>query len=124
MKKRLLTISLLAATMVIAAACGGGGAGSGDSSASATGETKEFTINASNFEFDLKEITVNKGDTVKITLKNAEGLHAVMINGYKKEVKADQTITFVADKTGEFDFLCSIFCGAGHGDMVGKLIVQ
>lgn len=122
MKKWLIAICIMMTAMLVMTACG-----SNDNESSepeGNGEVKEFTINASNFEFDLKEIKVNKGDTVKITLKNTEGNHAVKFDGYNKEVKADDTLSFVANKTGEFQYECSIFCGAGHSDMVGKLIVE
>ena len=32
-------------------------------------------------------------------------------------------VVFTPDKTGEFTFSCNIFCGSGHEDMVGRLIV-
>lgn len=116
MKRWLLLLCVAVVSVFVMAACGGEAAG--------TGEVKEFTIDATNFDFDVKEIKVNKGDTVKVTLKNSQGVHAVEFKGYKKEVKGDQTISFVANKTGEFEYICSIFCGTGHGDMVGKLIVE
>jgi cytochrome c oxidase subunit 2 len=124
MKKGLVLIGLLFVLALVLSACGGNGNDTAGSDAAATGEIKEFTINATNFEFDQKEIKVNKGDTVKITLINEEGMHAVEFEGYKKEVQAGKTISFVADKTGEFEYICSIFCGAGHDDMKGTLIVQ
>jgi len=120
MKKMMLAFCLVILSALLLGACGSKDSGA----AEGNGEVKEFTIDATNFDFDLKEIKVNKGDTVKITLKNSEGNHAVKIDGYNKEVQGDKTISFVADKAGEFQYECSIFCGAGHGDMVGKLIVE
>jgi len=35
-----------------------------------------------------------------------------------------KTISFIADQVGEFNFFCSVFCGSGHSDMRGKLIVN
>ena len=34
------------------------------------------------------------------------------------------TLRFTADKAGRFDFLCDVFCGDGHEDMSGTLIVD
>lgn len=125
MKKWVVLMGLMLAAMIVVSACGKSDSGSnGGNAGSGTGEVKEFTIDATNFDFDLKEIKVNKGDTVKLKLVNSQGNHALMVEGYKKEVKGNQTITFVADKTGEFNYICSIFCGNGHDDMLGKLIVQ
>jgi len=122
MKKSILVISLVLAMVLVVSACGNSEKDAGGE-ANATGEVKEFTIDATNYEFDLKEIKVNKGDTVKITLENSQGMHAVKFEGYNKEVQGNKTISFVADKTGEFEYICSIFCGTGHDKMVGKLIV-
>ena len=32
-------------------------------------------------------------------------------------------IAFTPDKTGKFQYLCDIFCGEGHEDVTGTLIV-
>ena len=37
---------------------------------------------------------------------------------------APTTVEFIADKVGEFPFVCSKFCGFGHGKMKGKLVVE
>ena len=41
--------------------------------------------------------------------------------GVRKGV--DVTITLVPTETGEYTIICTIFCGAGHGDMHGLLDV-
>jgi cytochrome c oxidase subunit 2 len=84
MKNWIVVMSLILATLLILSACGKAEKGAEETNAS--GQTKEFTINAENFEFDLKDIKVKKGDTVKITLKNAEGNHAVKFEGHDKMV--------------------------------------
>jgi cytochrome c oxidase subunit 2 len=128
MKKWLMMLCLVVGASMIISACGGGssdsGAGSDSGQSASTGETKSFTIKATNWAFEPAEIRVNKGDTVEIKLVNEEGYHEVEIKGYGKTIKGDQTIKFTADKTGEFEFICSVFCGTGHDDMIGKLIVE
>ncbi|MFC5703896.1 cupredoxin domain-containing protein [Cohnella faecalis] len=137
MKKWVAGLSFVLATVLVLSACGKSDNANEQSAqptpsastpantdAAAAGAVKEFTLNAKNFEFDTTEIKVSKGDTVKITLKNSQGNHAVKISGYDQEIKNGETISFVADKTGQFDFLCSIMCGAGHTKMTGKLIVE
>ncbi len=119
MRRRILFLGLLFTAVLTLSACG-----QREEAAPASGETKSFTIHASNYEFDVKEIKVKQGDTVKITLENTEGLHSVKFAGYDKEVKSGETITFTADKTGEYDYVCGIFCGEGHAGMRGKLIVE
>ncbi|MBD3919633.1 cupredoxin domain-containing protein [Paenibacillus sp. PR3] len=133
MKKWLGTLGIVLTIALTMTGCGGGGdkdtkdsaaASSSTAVSEGTGTTKDITIEAKNFEFDQPEIKVNKGDTVSITLKNSQGNHGIELAGYNKEIKGDQTVTFVADQAGEFEFHCSIMCGGGHAKMTGKLIVQ
>lgn len=92
-----------------------------------TGTTKNFTVNANNYGFDPKQITVKKGDTVKITLVNKEGFHDLRIDAFNiatKKINTDQedTISFVADKAGSFEYYCTVGNHRAMG-MVGRLTV-
>lgn len=89
---------------------------------------KEFTISAAPFSFSPSTMTVNKGDTVKITVKNTKGTHDFKIDEFNASTRLlntgeTQTITFVADKTGTFDYYCSVGSHRAMG-MVGKLTVR
>ena len=53
------------------------------------------------------------GDTVRITFKNADGLHNLKLDDFQvatKQIKAgeSETVEFVADKAGAFEYYCSI----------------
>lgn len=89
---------------------------------------KEFKITAKQFTFDPATITVKKGDKVKLLVTSLDVDHGIGIKEYNinKNVSKGrtETIEFIADKAGEFDFYCSVFCGSGHKSMKGKLIVQ
>lgn len=130
MNKWIYSACVLVAAAILTTGCGGGGSSKDNKPASspavnqAEGTAQKFTINAKNFEFDQKEIKVKKGEKVSITLKNTQGFHALKIEGYDLEVTKDKTVTFTADQAGEFKFVCSIICGKGHNEMVGKLIVE
>src|SRR5262249_2721191 len=63
-------------------------------------------------------LVVHEGETVKINLINGEGAeHDIVIDQYAARsdrvlaIGASSTLTFTADKTGEFIYFCSI---AGH----------
>lgn len=89
---------------------------------------KTFTITAANFSFDLKEIRAKKGDTIKIVLNNQEGTHDWVIdefNAKTKRLQAGQTdtIQFTADKTGTFEYYCSVGTHRQMG-MKGNLIIE
>jgi plastocyanin len=90
--------------------------------------TVTIDLTAKNFEFSEKEIRVKKGDTVKVTLKSNNGFHDWVVDGL--DAKTDRintgettSITFTADKTGTFEYYCSVGSHRELG-MVGKLIVE
>ena len=90
--------------------------------------TKAFTVTGSNFSFDVKEMKVKKGDTVKVTFKNEEGFHDWKFDEFKAATKQigegkEDTVTFVADKVGTFEYYCSVGQHRKNG-MVGKFIVE
>ncbi len=90
--------------------------------------TKTFNVKGLNFSFDTKEIKVNKGDTVVIKFTNTEGFHDWVIDEFNARTKQigegkSETITFVADKAGTFEYYCSVGKHRAMG-MKGNLIVQ
>ena len=90
--------------------------------------TKEFTIIGANFSFSPNTLTVNKGDTVKVTFQNNDGFHDWNLdefNVHTKKIPAGQsdTVTFIADKTGSFEYYCSVGNHRAMG-MKGTLTVQ
>ncbi|MBI2074815.1 MAG: cupredoxin domain-containing protein [Candidatus Levybacteria bacterium] len=89
---------------------------------------KTFEVTGSPFQFNPNEIRVKKGDLVQIVFNNQEGFHDLTIdefNAKTKQIQAGQTDTvmFIADKTGVFEYYCSV---DGHREqgMVGSLIVE
>ncbi len=89
---------------------------------------KEFNMTAKRFEFTPNTITVNRGDRVVLRITSTDVEHGFSLATFDivETLPAGQTktIEFTADQAGEFNFFCSVFCGSGHGDMRGKLIVQ
>jgi len=89
---------------------------------------KNITVTSNNFVFDVNEIKVKKGDTVNLTFINAEGLHDWVLDEFnantgKLSAGETVTITFVADKTGTFEYYCSVGSHRQMG-MKGNLIVE
>lgn len=89
---------------------------------------KSFTIKGLDFSFNVKEIKVKMGDTVKLTFQNTEGFHDWRVdefNAFTKQIGIgkEDTITFIADKVGTFEYYCSVGQHRAMG-MVGKLIVE
>ena len=91
-----------------------------------------FNVNSRNFVFEPDTINVKLGDTVVLNVfgeDDGSGIgHGIGIPafGVNKPFREGETVTvtFVADKKGVFPFFCSVYCGEGHGDMKGKIIVE
>lgn len=90
---------------------------------------KEITLESTPFKYSQTEIKVKKGGRVKLTLNNVQGFHDWVLDGYEnvktKQIKAgeSETIEFVADKAGTFEYYCSVGDHRAKG-MVGNLIVE
>lgn len=90
--------------------------------------TKTFTVEGKPFSFTPNEIRVKKGDIVKITFTNREGLHDYTIDELNVKTKQlaageSETVEFTADQVGTFEFYCGVGNHRQQG-MVGKLIVE
>lgn len=92
------------------------------------GTEKIFTLNAFSYGYSQPVIRVKRGDTVTINLTNGGGLHDWVVDEFgvaTERIQAGETtsVTFVADKTGTFEFYCSVGNHRAEG-MVGNLIVE
>ncbi|NDK09958.1 multicopper oxidase domain-containing protein [Candidatus Gracilibacteria bacterium] len=87
-----------------------------------------FTVLGSNYEYDIKEMRVKEGDEVSITFRSVDGFHDWVVDEFdaateKVETDGETTVTFIADKTGTFEYYCSVGQHRANG-MVGTLIVE
>ncbi len=89
---------------------------------------RQFTMTARQWEFSPDTITVNKGDTVVLSIRSIDVAHGFALPefGVNERLEPGKVVEveFVADKTGTFSFFCSVLCGAGHSDMKGTLVVE
>lgn len=93
-----------------------------------TSPVKEFNIISRQYEFEPNTLIVNQGDKVVIEIISMDVEHGFAIDEYNiNEVIPEgktMVIEFLANKSGEFEFYCSVYCGRGHTGMIGKLIVE
>lgn len=92
------------------------------------GTTSVVEVTAKKYEFSPNRITLKKGVPVILeftTLDRMHGFSCPQLN-LKTTIEPGKKaqISFVPDKTGEFDFECSVFCGEGHENMTGKIVVK
>lgn len=87
----------------------------------------EIKITAKRFEFDPATITVPKGKPVRLLITSTDVQHGFSIKelGISRDIKANATtiVEFTPTRAGRFQFHCSVYCGTGHEDMSGELIV-
>jgi plastocyanin len=95
----------------------------------AASELRIFVVTASQFEFAPNALEANQGDHIRIVLHSVDVDHGLIIEGYDIEVLIPDsgesvTVEFVADRAGSFPLACSEYCGLGHADMRGTLLVR
>lgn len=88
----------------------------------------EFNVVAKQFEYTPSTMEVKLGDRVVVHLTSSDVTHGFAILEYSVEEKIlpgqTTTVTFTASKAGEFLIFCTVFCGTGHIDHKGLLIVE
>ena len=83
---------------------------------------------AKKFVFVPKEIRVKKGETVtlKFTAPEVPMGFSLPDFGVRTDIVPGKgaTLQLTPDTVGSFTFLCDLFCGTGHEDMNGTLVVS
>ena len=90
--------------------------------------TNTIEIHAHRFAFTPAEITLKKGETVKLVLVSDDVAHSLVVPDLKINapmVKSHPTeITVTPESTGDFHGKCGKFCGTGHGSMLFTVHVK
>jgi len=88
---------------------------------------REIHITAKKFEFAPETITLKKGEPVVLVISSQDRKHGFNLRafGIRADVNPGGTarIGFTPNKTGKFNFSCDVFCGEGHEDMTGTIVV-
>lgn len=100
--------------------------------AAAEREAPDRVINvvAERFTFVPSQIKLKQGEVVELRIRSLDTNHGFRIGGagidviVPKRGKGDARILFRAQRTGEFLFVCSKACGAGHTMMRGRIVVE
>jgi cytochrome c oxidase subunit 2 len=91
-------------------------------------EPRTIDVLARRFTFEPALIEATEGERLRIVVRSGDGPHGFEIKKFKvsKEIARGGepvVIEFTPDEAGRFPIVCSLFCGDGHGDMKGELIV-
>jgi cytochrome c oxidase subunit 2 len=89
---------------------------------------KEIAIQAMKFEFTPETVKVKRGEPVTFVLTSIDRIHGFKMPDFsvRTEIVPDQEtrVTIAPEKAGTFVFFCDVFCGDGHEEMSGTLIVE
>ncbi len=89
---------------------------------------KVIHISAKKFEFSPDSITLKKGEPVVLEISSADREHGFSLRafGVRTNVSPGKVsrIRISPDKTGKFTFSCDVFCGDGHEEMTGTVVVN
>lgn len=123
-------MDLLRRKICVAAVSGIGALLQGGAIGAVNAKAKErlIKIQAKKFKYTPNRIILKTGQPVVLEFTSVEFIHGFNIPDLK--IRADlppgqpTKVRFTPDKAGEYDFLCDNFCGTGHEEMSGKIIVK
>ena len=86
-------------------------------------------ITAKKFEYSPNEIRIRKGVPVILEFTSLDRIHGFTVpdlGGIRATIEPGKVtqVRIVAPKAGTYEFHCDLFCGEGHEDMTGKIIVE
>ena len=114
-----------AVLVALAASAVGFGAGAWAKSITSA---KVIKISAKRFVFTPNTLKLKKGQPVTLELTTEDVLMGFNAPDFamRTDIVPGQTarLRFTPDKAGTFTFLCDVFCGSGHENMNGTLIVS
>ncbi|HZQ23261.1 MAG TPA: cupredoxin domain-containing protein [Terriglobales bacterium] len=94
----------------------------------AANEVRVVEITAKRFEFSPSQITLKKGETVKLRLNSQDVHHGFFLRPLKldEEIAPGETheVTVTPQTAGTFTIICDHFCGANHGNMKMTVVVE
>ena len=90
-------------------------------------EDAVIRITAKKFEYEPNQITLKKGEPVTLELVSLDRVHGFNLPelGIRADIIPGQSmkVHLLPQTTGSLTFRCDIFCGSGHEDMAGQIIV-
>ena len=127
--RHLLYLILTVAPLATAARSAGSGQDAPGGVPAQSQEPRVIEVIAKRFAFEPAEIAVTVGEKVTLAVRSADGVHGVEIKKVKvkKEIPRGAEpvmIEFTATEMGRFPIVCSEYCGDGHDDMKGTLVVK
>ena len=93
----------------------------------AVSEEHLIRITAKKFAYSPPQIVLKKGEPVVLELTSQDREHGFRLAelGIRADVKpgAPTRVRLTPQQTGRFGFECDVFCGSGHEEMAGEIVV-
>ncbi|HEX6988526.1 MAG TPA: cupredoxin domain-containing protein [Bacillota bacterium] len=90
-------------------------------------QTRTIEVTARQFAYEPSIIRVDAGERVRLVLTSVDVAHSLAIREYGVHLTATPgdpaSAAFTADRPGRFVMYCTVYCGTGHPEHVGALIV-
>ena len=88
---------------------------------------RQVNVVARKFQFEPAALVVTTGEVVRLTIHSDDVVHGFAIPSMNIDVRIPDggeaiTIEFIAPAPGQYEIICSRFCGHGHADMKAMLI--
>jgi plastocyanin len=121
-RRAALALALLVLAPMSLLGCGG----HGHDNSAVDPDARVIAVRGDNFAFEPAEMTVRQGEPIAVALTSVDVAHDLNIDAFDGHVYAEAGQTaeggFTADRTGTFEYYCSI---SGHREagMVGTLTV-
>jgi cytochrome c oxidase subunit 2 len=84
-------------------------------------------ITARKWRFEPETITVPRGLPIVLEVTSSDGHHGFAAPGLGLHADlapgAPARLSFTATTSGTFPFRCDVFCGEGHEEMTGAIVV-
>ncbi len=91
-------------------------------------EAKVIRITAKRFEYSPSRIVLKRGEPVVLELVSLDRKHGFKVPGLK--LRADivpgtpTRLEVTPAEVGTYELACDVFCGGGHEDMTGEVVVE
>jgi cytochrome c oxidase subunit 2 len=98
------------------------------STANLAAQEKVIQVTAERFKFTPAVIELKLGQPVVLELTTLDRKHGFQVPDLKVDENIEPgkvtRVRIVPDKAGTFPFHCDVFCGSGHEEMAGEIVVK
>jgi cytochrome c oxidase subunit 2 len=96
--------------------------------ASSPAEPRVVRVTAHRFEYEPARVVLKRGERVELEFVSLDCRHGFSAPdlGLRSDITPGKPtrLAFVPERAGTFPFHCDVFCGEGHEDMSGEIVVE